>query len=87
MNRIVTSQNDDGVNKIYMRYAEILLMAAEAANEVEGPASAAPYLKQLRNRAFAAADRPVKVENYVNALTSKQAMFNAIVDEHKYEFT
>ncbi len=87
MTRLVTSTNDDGVNKIYMRYAEILLMAAETANELEGPSSAAPYLKQLRNRAFATADRPVKVENYVNALTSKQAMFNAIVDEHKYEFT
>lgn len=87
MNRIVTSTNDDGVNKIYMRYAEILLMAAEAANEVEGPSAAAPYLKEIRNRAFAAADRPEKVENYVNALTSKQAMFNAIVDEHKFEFT
>ena len=87
MTRLVTSTNDDGVNKIYMRYAEILLMAAETANELEGPASAAPYLKQLRNRAFSAADRPVKVENYVNGLTSKQAMFNAIVDEHKFEFT
>lgn len=87
MSRLVTSPNDDGVNKIYMRYAEILLMAAEAANEVEGPSAAAPYLKEIRNRAFAAADRPIKVENYVNALTSKQAMFNAIVDEHKYEFT
>lgn len=87
MKRLVTSKNDDGVNKIYMRYAEILLMAAETANELEGPAAAAPYLKQLRNRAFAPADRPVKVENYVNALTSKQAMFNAIVDEQKFEFT
>lgn len=87
MSRLVTSPNDDGVNKIYMRYAEILLMAAEAANEVEGPSAAAPYLKEIRNRAFAVADRPVKVENYVNALTSKQAMFNAIVDEHKFEFT
>ncbi|OWR15103.1 RagB/SusD family nutrient uptake outer membrane protein [Chryseobacterium sp. VAUSW3] len=87
MSRIVTSTNDDGVNKIYMRYAEILLMAAEAANEVEGPAAAAPYLKQIRNRAFAAADRPEKVENYVNALTSKTAMFNAIVEEQKFEFT
>lgn len=87
MTRRVTSPNDDGVNKIYMRYAEILLMAAEAANEVEGPSAAAPYLKEIRNRAFAVADRPVKVENYVNALTSKQAMFKAIVDEHKFEFT
>lgn len=87
MTRIVTSTNDDGVNKVYMRYAEVLLMAAETANELEGPASAAVYLKQLRNRAFAAADRPTKVDAYVNAISSKDAMFKAIVDEHKFEFT
>ncbi|MFD0836741.1 RagB/SusD family nutrient uptake outer membrane protein [Mariniflexile aquimaris] len=87
MNRFVTSTNDDGVNKIYMRYAEVLLIAAEAANEIEGPAAAAPYLKELRRRAFAPANHAVKVEAYVDALSSKQAMFNAIVDEHKFEFT
>ncbi|MFP9115434.1 RagB/SusD family nutrient uptake outer membrane protein [Flavobacterium sp. RHBU_3] len=87
MTRRVTSTNDDGVNKIYMRYAEILLMAAETANELEGPAAAAPYLKQIRMRAFPAAVQAEKVDNYVNALTSKQAMFDAIVEEHKYEFT
>ncbi len=87
MNRYVTSTNDDGVNKIYMRYAEVLLIAAEASNELQGPSAAAPYLKQIRNRAFAPADRPEKVENYVNALTSKDAMFDAIVKEHKFEFT
>ena len=37
MDRIVTSTNDDGVNKIYMRYAEVLLMAAEIENELTGP--------------------------------------------------
>lgn len=87
MNRRVTSSNDDGINKIYMRYAEILLMAAETANELQGPAAAAPYLKEIRNRAFPVALQPVKVENYVNSLTTKQAMFNAIVEEHKFEFT
>lgn len=87
MNRYVTSTNDDGVNKIYMRYAEILLIAAEAANELEGPAAAAPYLKEIRMRAFDAADYAEKVDAYVNALSSKEAMFNAIVNEHKYEFT
>ncbi|MBP0904224.1 RagB/SusD family nutrient uptake outer membrane protein [Mariniflexile gromovii] len=87
MKRFVTSTNDDGVNKIYMRYAEVLLIAAEAANELEGPAAAAPYLKEIRKRAFAAADHPIKVEAYVNALNNKQAMFNAIVNEHKFEFT
>lgn len=87
MTRYVTSSNDDGINKLYMRYAEILLMAAEAANELEGPAAAAPYLKELRRRAFNEVDHAVKVDTYVNALTNKQDMFNAIVDEHKYEFT
>lgn len=87
MSRRVTSTNDDGVNKLYMRYAEVILMAAETANEIEGPASAAPYLKELRRRAFKPADQVQKVDVYVDALSSKTAMFNAIVEEHKYEFT
>ncbi|KJD31090.1 carbohydrate-binding protein SusD [Tamlana nanhaiensis] len=87
MNRYVTSDNDDGINRLYMRYAEILLMAAEAANELEGPAAGAVYLKELRRRAFPAELHAEKVDDYVNALSSKQAMFNAIVDEHKFEFT
>ena len=87
MTRFVTSTNDDGVNKMYMRYAEVLLIAAEAANELEGPAAAAPYLKEIRKRAFPASAHAVKVDAYVNALTDKQAMMNAIVEENKYEFT
>ncbi|WP_370641065.1 RagB/SusD family nutrient uptake outer membrane protein [Flavobacterium anseongense] len=87
MTRRVISTNDDGVNKIYMRYAEVLLMAAEAANELNGPAAAAPYLKEIRRRAFAPANHAVKVDAYVDALGSKEAMFNAIVEEHKFEFT
>jgi len=87
MNRFVTSTNDDGINKLYMRYAEVLLIAAEAANEIEGPSAAAPYLKELRRRAFAPSVQAVKVDAYVDALNSKPAMFNAIVDEHKFEFT
>lgn len=87
MTRTVTSNNDDGINKIYMRYAEVLLMAAETANELEGPGSAAVYLKELRMRAFKPEHHTQKVDNYVNGLGSKTAMFNAIVDEHKFEFT
>lgn len=87
MARKVISTNDDGVNKIYMRYAEVLLIAAETANELEGPASAGVYLKELRTRAFKPADQALKVDAYVNALNSKTAMFNAIVEEHKFEFT
>jgi hypothetical protein len=87
MKRFVTSTNDDGVNKMYMRYAEVLLIAAEAANEIEGPAAAAPYLKEIRRRAFPVAVQAVKVDAYVDALTDKQAMLNAIIEENKYEFT
>lgn len=87
MKRFVTSTNDDGVNKMYMRYAEVLLMAAETANELEGPTAAAPYLKEIRRRAFLTADQAVKVDAYVNALTTKTAMFNAIVNEQAFEFT
>jgi hypothetical protein len=86
MDRIVTSTNDDGVNKIYMRYAEVLLMAAEIENELNGPAAAVPYLKQIRQRAFAQADWPAKVDAYVTALSSKELMFDAIVKEYAFEF-
>ncbi|MBC5842096.1 RagB/SusD family nutrient uptake outer membrane protein [Flavobacterium sp. F-380] len=85
--RFITSTNDDGINKMYMRYAEVLFIAAEAANELEGATAAAPYLKEIRRRAFATQLHPVKVDAYVNNLISKQAMFDAIVKEHKYEFT
>ncbi|TDE02697.1 RagB/SusD family nutrient uptake outer membrane protein [Flavobacterium hiemivividum] len=87
MKRFVTSTNDDGVNKIYMRYAEVLLIAAETANELEGPAAAAPYLKAVRRRAFATADQASKVDAYVDGLSNKQAMLKGIQDENKYEFT
>jgi starch-binding outer membrane protein, SusD/RagB family len=87
MNRRVTSTNDDGVNKLYMRYAEVVLMAAETANELQGPAAAAPFLKMIRQRAFSPGLWTEKVDNYVNALTTKDQMFNAIVEEHKLEFT
>ncbi|PRP68063.1 RagB/SusD family nutrient uptake outer membrane protein [Nonlabens agnitus] len=87
MNRYVTSTNDDGVNKIYMRYAEVLLIAAEAANELQGPGAAAPYLKEVRRRAFPSALQAQKVDGYVDNLNSQQAMFDAIVQENKFEFT
>jgi starch-binding outer membrane protein, SusD/RagB family len=86
MDRFVTSTNDDGVNKLYMRYAEVLLMAAETANEIEGPSAAAPYLKEIRRRAFPASEHAAKVDAYVDALGSQESMFNAIVEEHKFEF-
>lgn len=87
MTRYVTSTNDDGVNKIYMRFAEILLMAAEIENELGNLNEAKNYLKQLRRRAFAPEDQAEKVDAYVDAIAGQDEMFDAIVDEHAYEFT
>ncbi|KAA6331855.1 hypothetical protein EZS27_019578 [termite gut metagenome] len=84
--RVVTSTNDDGLNWLYMRYADVLLMAAEAINEIDGPAAAAPYLQQIRNRAFP--NNPEKVSTFMTEATgSKEAFFKAIVDERALEFT
>jgi starch-binding outer membrane protein, SusD/RagB family len=86
MGRLVDNANDDGINKMYMRYAEVIMMAAEAANELQGPAAAAPYLKEIRKRAFPVVEHTTKVDAYVDGLGTKEAMFNAIVNEHKFEF-
>ncbi len=51
-NRMIPTGNDDGINRQYMRYADIVLMRAELENELNGPAAAAPYLTKIRNRAF-----------------------------------
>ncbi|MDN0053052.1 RagB/SusD family nutrient uptake outer membrane protein [Bacteroides caecigallinarum] len=83
MNRIVTSTNDDGVNWQYMRLADVYLMAAEAINELSTPADAAQYLKPILDRALPAD----KVTAYMaTATASKDAFFNAIVDQRAFEF-
>ncbi len=85
MKRVVTSTNDDGVNWQCMRYADIYLMAAEAINELDGPEAAAPYLKEIRKRAFP--NNPEKVDVYMaSAIASKETFFNAIVNERALEF-
>ncbi|QPH38233.1 RagB/SusD family nutrient uptake outer membrane protein [Pedobacter endophyticus] len=86
MKRRVTSTNDDGLNWMYMRYADVVLMAAEAVNELDGPAAAAPYLKMIRDRAFP--NDAAKVTAFMTTATaSKAAFFNAIVNERALEFT
>lgn len=83
MDRIVTSTNDDGVNWQAMRMADVYLMAAEAINELEGPAAAQPYLKPILDRALPAA----KVSAYLaKATASKEAFFEAIVEQRAFEF-
>lgn len=86
MKRRVISTNDDGLNWMYMRYADVILMAAEAINEIDGPAAAAPYLKMIRDRAFPT--NPTKVNTYMaSVVASKATFFDAIVNERALEFT
>lgn len=84
------SQGNTGINYPYMRYADVLLMYAEAVNELENGvggangAKAVEALRQVRNRAFADAGQ---VEEYLNKVTgSKEAFLKAVLDERKFEF-
>jgi hypothetical protein len=79
-----TGGNDDGIKPVVMRYADILLMAAEIENELNGPAGARQYLLPVRERAYKGHES--EAEAYVNALSSQEAMFQAIVDERALEF-
>lgn len=83
MTRIVTSVNDDGINWQYMRLADIYLMAAEAVNELDGPAAAAQYMRPVLARVLPAAKVNALMAQYT---ASKTAFFNGIVDQRALEF-
>jgi hypothetical protein len=80
-----TSSGSTGINYPYMRYADVLLMNAEAINELEGPnAAAQESLRQVRARAF---DDQSAVNAYIaNAASSKETFLKAVLDERKWEF-
>lgn len=76
--------NDDGIKPVVMRYSDVLLMAAEIANELGQIDVAKDYLLQVRSRAYAGNE--AMAEAYVSGLSGKDAVFNAIVDERALEF-
>lgn len=76
--------NDDGIMPIVMRYADILLMAAECANELDDLNYAREQLRKVRLRAYDS--HKTEANTYVDAIGSKDAMFRAIVDERALEF-
>ncbi|MCD7935497.1 MAG: RagB/SusD family nutrient uptake outer membrane protein [Tannerellaceae bacterium] len=88
MSRVPSGDSDDGVNWQYMRYADVLLMAAEAGNELNGGPTdeAKEYFRMVRARAFHAADQTEKVTDYINSLTTKDDFFYALTEERKWEF-
>jgi len=79
------SSSDDGAKPVVMRYSDILLMAAEIENYLNGAtADAKRWLLQVRSRAFKGNEDAA--EAYVNALSGKEAFFDAIVEERALEF-
>ena len=83
-----SSAKGTGINWPMLRYADVLLMFAEAENELNGPTAAAQdALRRVRQRAFNPADWSEKVDDYISRVsTSKEAFFEAIVDERAWEF-
>ena len=82
-----TSQKGTGINFPWMRFADVLLLYAEAVNERQGPADdAKECLKRVRRRAFDSSNWSEKVDNYVDTKNSKEEFFQAIMDERKWEF-
>jgi len=79
-----TGGNDDGIKPVVMRYADILLMAAELANAQGQLSEAKDYLLEVRKRAFKGHDDVA--EAYVDAIGGEDEMFSAIVDERALEF-
>lgn len=91
MDLTVTNVKDKGtgINWPVLRYADVLLMLAEADNEINGAptALAKQMLTRVRERAFAkASNKSAMVTEYINNLNSKEAFFNAIVNERAWEF-
>lgn len=77
-----TGGNDDGIKPVVMRYSDVLLMAAEIANELGDLNTAKTYFTEVRSRACGDSS----AESYVAGIADKDAMFNAIVDERAFEF-
>jgi starch-binding outer membrane protein, SusD/RagB family len=82
-----TSGKGTGINYPWMRFADVLLLYAEAVNERFGPRDdAKEALKRVRKRAFAPTAWATKVDGYVNGLGTPEDFFNAIMNERKWEF-
>jgi hypothetical protein len=74
------TNTQSGINYRLIRYADVLLMYAEALNETDGPAAALPFINLVRRRA--------KVPDYPTAAfpaSSSADVFNIIMHERMVE--
>lgn len=83
------SSKGTGINWPLMRYSDVLLMFAEAENEINGPTDVAKSaLKAVRDRAFSNSPTiAIDVNHYIDSVSaSKGDFFKAIVNERAWEF-
>lgn len=83
------TSGNTGINFPFMRYTDVLLMYAEAVNEISGVtgdagAKAIDALAQVRRRAFP--NNPELVDPYISARLSQEDFRKAVLDERKFEF-
>ena len=77
LDQINSPRENHGDNRIIFRLADVYLMAAEAENELSGPANAYQYINPVRERAYEP-DQPL-------AGLSQDELRQAIRDERKWE--
>jgi hypothetical protein len=77
LDQINSPRGNHGENYIVFRLADVYLMAAEAENELNGPANAYVYINKVRERAYEP-DKPLDG-------LSQQEFRQAIYDERKWE--
>ena len=80
------TEGSTGINFPYMRYTDVLLMSAEALNELNGGPTqeAINRYETVRTRAFQKTN-PAKISRY-ECYGSKEDFLKAILDERKFEF-
>lgn len=77
-----SGENTDSAKPVVMRYSDVLLMAAEIANELGDLDGAKAYMLPVRARAFDEAS----ANAYLATLKNKDDFFAAVVDERAFEF-
>lgn len=89
MTNTTVASKGTGINWPVLRYADVLLLLAEADNEINGAptTTAKEMLKRVRERAFInASNKAEMVDGYINALTSHDSFKKALIQERAWEF-
>lgn len=86
---VATTNKNTGINWPILRYPDVLLMLAEANNEINGApdSEAKAMLKRVRERAFInSSNKALMVDSYIAALNDYNSFRKAIIDERAWEF-